>query len=190
MRLFIALNFNDTIVDTLTDLQDELRSCGATGNYTPRENLHLTLAFIGEYGNPDEVLDVMREVPFRPVTIQYEGLQHYRDLYFARLKSNPGLDSYVSRLRRALAEQDIPYDRKKFAPHITLIRKVSFINGTQDDIPDDSGLQEVTADRVSLMLSERGRNGMIYTELGGIWIGKYIKGFRQKYEEPIRRRYR
>ena len=55
MRLFIALNFNDTIVDTLTDLQDELRSCGATGNYTPRANLHLTLAFIGDYGNPDEV---------------------------------------------------------------------------------------------------------------------------------------
>ena len=168
MRLFIAINFEENVTDALTDVQEELRACGAEGNYTRRENLHLTLAFIGDYGNPDEVLDVMREVPFRPVTIEYEGLQHYRDMYFARFKSSPGLESYVRRLRRALAEHDIPFDKKKFMPHVTLIRKVSFLNGTQDDVPDDSMLGEVMANRVSLMLSERGKHGMIYTELGGI----------------------
>ena len=69
MRLFIAIQFEDHILDALTAFQKELKAQGVTGNYTKRENLHITLAFIGEYGNPDEVLDAMERVDFEPVEI-------------------------------------------------------------------------------------------------------------------------
>ena len=46
MRLFIAINFNEDVTDDLARLQAELRDCGAEGNFTRPENLHLTLAFI------------------------------------------------------------------------------------------------------------------------------------------------
>ena len=59
MRLFIAIQFEDEILDALTDFQGDLNAQGVTGNYTKRENLHITLAFIGEYGNPDDVLEAM-----------------------------------------------------------------------------------------------------------------------------------
>ena len=167
MRLFIAINFDDNVVKALTDLQNELKFCGARGNFTKPENLHLTLAFIGEYGNPDDVLDIMENVPFRPVDLKFEGLQHFRDMYFARIADNRGLNSYVRRLRRALAENEIPYDKKNFSPHITLIRKVSFRGGQMSDIPDGFNL-ETKASRISLMRSDRGKTGMIYTEIGGI----------------------
>ena len=36
------------------------------------------------------------------------------------------------RLRRALAEADVPFDRKKFSPHITIIRRAK---GSIGDIP-------------------------------------------------------
>ena len=168
MRLFIALNFEDSVVEMLTGFQEELRKNGVTGNFTPRENLHITLAFIGEYGNPDDILDVMETVSFRPVELKFEGYQHYRDMYFARIAGNPGLESYVRRLRRALAENGIPFDRKSFKPHITLARKVSFRNGGLEGIPKIDDQNSFVAQRVSLMLSERGKNGMIYTELGGL----------------------
>lgn len=50
MRLFIAIQFEEKILDALNDFQDDLKEKGVTGNYTKRENLHITLAFIGEYG--------------------------------------------------------------------------------------------------------------------------------------------
>ena len=53
MRLFIAINLNETMKQTLLDIQNAMRGCGIEGNYTPEENMHLTLAFIGEYEDPD-----------------------------------------------------------------------------------------------------------------------------------------
>lgn len=46
MRLFIAIQVEDKILDALTDFQDDLKALGVTGNYTKRENLHITLAFV------------------------------------------------------------------------------------------------------------------------------------------------
>ena len=48
MRLFIAINFDDKIKDELCLLTDELKNYSVSGNFTRRENLHLTLVFIGE----------------------------------------------------------------------------------------------------------------------------------------------
>ena len=76
------------------------------------------------------------------------------------------LTEIQDRLRRELADRPIPYDRKKFSPHITLARKVSFKDGFIDPIESFPGCEE-TAMRVSLMRSERGKRGMVYTEIGG-----------------------
>jgi 2'-5' RNA ligase len=69
----------------------------------------------------------------------------------------------VRRIRRALAEHDIPFDRKRFSPHITLLRRAS------GKLPGHEIRPAVTrVESISLMRSDRGRNGMIYTELGAI----------------------
>ena len=167
MRLFIALEFDKEIIRTLTDLQVELRNCGVTGRFTPSENLHMTLVFIGEYRRPEEVLDIMNRVDFEPLVLRLEGLQYFRDMFFARISDNAALKAYVRRLRRNLAERDIPFDRKKFSPHITLMRKVSFQKGV-DGVSIVAPKKEIPVKRVSLFRSERGKHGMIYTELGAV----------------------
>ncbi|MBR5421832.1 MAG: RNA 2',3'-cyclic phosphodiesterase [Lachnospiraceae bacterium] len=167
MRLFIAIQFEQNILDALTDLQDELRSRGVSGNYTKRENLHITLAFIGDYGDPDEVLEAMEQVDFRPIRISLDGVGSFGELFWVGLADDPQLAGYVRRLRRALSEHGIPFDKKRFSPHITLIRKYSCRNGKEIPVSDPPK-GSMTATRVSLMLSERGKNGMIYTELGSV----------------------
>ncbi len=167
MRLFIAIQFDETILNTLTDFQEELKRLGVTGNYTKQENLHLTLAFIGDYGNPEEILDAMEQVTFRPVEIRLDGVGSFGDLFWAGLSENQELFGYVKRLRRALSEQGIPFDRKRFSPHITLIRKCSYKGSTK--IPVTNPPKEtMRALRGSLMRSDRGKNGMIYTEIGSV----------------------
>lgn len=162
MRLFIAIKFNSEIKTALLSLQEQLKRADIRGNYTKPENLHLTLAFIGEYGDPDRVLEVVRSVPFEPLPIRLQGFGSFGDLYWCGLARSDELTAYVRRLRRALAEADIPFDRKRFSPHITLLRKASTDRMPGVAVPEAS----MTARRVSLMRSERGKNGMIYTELG------------------------
>jgi 2'-5' RNA ligase len=48
MRLFVAINFNDDTRSRLLALGEEIRSHSVRGNFSAPENLHLTLAFLGE----------------------------------------------------------------------------------------------------------------------------------------------
>ena len=167
MRLFIAIRFSDEVRRALAETQSFLRNRGVRGNFTKVENLHLTLAFIGEYADPDGVLDAMRGVPFAPFQIRLDGFGSFGDLYWCGIGENHELSAYVRRLRRALSEQGIPFDRKRFSPHITLIRRASF--------DENRGFPGVTvpdvameADCVSLMRSDRTKSGMAYTELGQV----------------------
>ena len=164
MRLFVAIQLSDIIRDNLSAVQTYLRDHGIRGNYTKLENLHLTLAFIGEYFDPDYALEVIRSVPFTPFPLRIEGFGSFGDLYWCGIGANDSLLSYVKRLRRALAKNDIPFDRKKFSPHITLIRRVEFdkrrgFPGVT--IPDVS----MQVSGVSLMRSDRTKSGMVYTEV-------------------------
>ncbi len=137
------------------------------GNYTSEENLHLTLAFIGEYGNPDEVLQAMERVRFRPFDMKLDGYGKFGDLLWVGISAEEELFKVVSRLRKELANAGIPFDRKKFKPHITLIRRA--LEKGDGCIPVSCILNcGMTVKRISLMKSERGKKGMIYTELGSI----------------------
>ena len=95
MRLFIAVRLSDGIRDSLSAIQRELRDHGVRGNYTKIENLHLTLAFIGEYSDPAFVLEVMRSVPFEPLALRIEGCGCFGNLYWCGIGENAELLSYV-----------------------------------------------------------------------------------------------
>ena len=171
MRLFIAIAPDAPMKDALVSVQDALRRQGVRGNYTPPENLHLTLAFIGEYGDPDAVLAALETLSFTPFPLRLDRLGAFDALWWAGLAENEALDALVQQLRHALAEAGIPFDRKSFKAHITLLRKPVFPRGRAPVAPAVPRA-EMRAERVSLMLSTRGKSGMIYTELGAVTAGQ------------------
>ena len=167
MRLFLAIPIEGAMQESLLDLQEHWRALGVRGHFIPAEKMHLTLAFIGEHGNPDIIMDAISDISFTPFAIQLDGAGNFYDTLWAGIASNEALSACVRRLRRALAEQDIPYDRKKFAPHITLVRKADFpasMESLLKQLPTDT--MDVT--EIALMRSDRGKNGMIYTKIGSL----------------------
>lgn len=166
MRLFIAISLNDEIRKTLVKTQEYLSRHGIRGSLTPRENLHMTLTFIGEHPDPDQVLEVMDNVGFSafPITLNDIGLFNNNVLWAGVHEAEP-LQQLVKHLRYKLAKADIPFDRKAFMPHITLFRNVDDSKGVPEThVPDVS----MVVDSISLFRSDRGKNGMIYTEIGNI----------------------
>ena len=104
VRLFIAVQLSEEMRGKICKVQDDLLRKGVRGNYTPRENLHLTLAFIGDYSDPEQVLEVVSGIPFEPFELRLDGMGCFGDLWWAGLKHSTGLQVYVRQLRHTLAE--------------------------------------------------------------------------------------
>ena len=167
MRLFIAIQLNEEMRNLLGDIQDSYRRMAVRGNYTPAENLHLTLAFIGEYDDPDKVLEALEAVSFQPFRISLDRTGCFGDLHWAGIADSPQLDNLVKQIRHALANAGVPFDKKRFRAHITFLRRATFPRGAKTPFP---GIEPVNmlVEEIALMCSTRGKHGMIYTKIGAV----------------------
>lgn len=166
MRLFIAVILEPDLKQALLDSQTALKKRGFSGYYTREQNLHLTMGFIGEYPDPDAVLEAMEAIPFQPFPLTLSGgIGNFGNLLWAGTEPCPEAEKYVKRLRHALAARGIPFDKKKFHPHITLLRNAE----SRQPFADIAIAKEtMTVRRISLMRSDIGRHGAQYTELDAV----------------------
>ncbi|MBR5371398.1 MAG: RNA 2',3'-cyclic phosphodiesterase [Oscillospiraceae bacterium] len=166
MRLFIAVLPEPDMLRALTDAQNALRRNEFSGKYTEMRNLHLTLTFIGEYSDADAVLEQMEQIRFRPVKLKLSGyIGNFGDLLWAGVEDAPELERIVRQLRHTLAEAQIPFDKKRFHPHFTLLRNAQSRRRFAE-IPVRR--ESMTLRGISLMRSDFGKHGAAYTEIGRV----------------------
>jgi len=164
MRLFVGLQPTPEFREALTQIQGRLRAAGVAGRYLDPSNLHMTLAFIGEW--PDDVTELLPTVenPF-PITLSYIGIFDEADVLWAGVESSKTLNNLAKRVRHDLADAGVPFDRKAFNPHITLMRKPSIPSRVMlADIEIPSATMMV--DDVCLYRSDRSKSGMMYSVIG------------------------
>ncbi len=94
MRLFIAIQLSESMRNAISDVQYLLKRQGVRGNYTPWENLHLTLVFIGEYNDPDRVHDIIEHIPIEPFELSLNGMGAFGDLWWIGLEPSGGKRVY------------------------------------------------------------------------------------------------
>lgn len=124
MRCFVALSLPDDTLDALVSLQDQLPS----GRRVPRENLHLTLAFLDD--QPDEALELLHEELERlrasAFAVELRGLGCYGGkkprLIFAEAVPQTALDRLHQQVLGAARRAGITVARRRFHPHVTLVR--------------------------------------------------------------------
>ena len=161
MRLFIAIQLSDPMKKALVNMMHELKKQGVEGNYVPAQNLHMTLAFIGEYDDPARIKEVISRVPVPEFRMSLSDMGNFGNILWAGVTGNQKLKAYVKDLRSALDAEGIPYDRDKFVPHITLIRKYTAKRSYKVSMPK----AEMMVKRASLMKSEQKNGKPVYKEL-------------------------
>jgi len=164
MRLFVAINFNDETHAQLITLRDKLRSRSKRGKFTLDENLHLTLAFIGECNPPKldkikAILDTVNISPFE-ATIEQLGTFSRGTLWWAGLREDNPLMNLQHEIEYKLALCGFEMDGRKYHPHITLGREV-----VTDTIPWKIESFGETVTRIDLMNSERINGKLTYTAI-------------------------
>ena len=148
MRLFIAIRLSRPLVETLKQAQRDMRHQGAEGNFSREENLHLTLAFLGETEDAAGALSAMEEV--------------FGDLWWAGVEENLRLKTAAENLQSALRRRGFSIEKRAFRPHVTLARQVRSPGPLRLSVPR----REMTAAGMSLMKSERIGGKLTYTEIG------------------------
>ncbi len=124
IRLFVALALPDHVAEGLFLLQG-----GVPGaRWSQREQLHLTLRFIGEVDGRDAVAidDALEAIRGLRFMLELKGVGEFGGKNPRALWAGIRDDTAARRLQRkiesALQRVGLPAEERKFAPHITLAR--------------------------------------------------------------------
>ena len=165
-RLFVAISLSGSTITHLTTLQTALSAKSKGGSFTLPENLHLTLAFLGECNETQTaaIKSAMDATAFDPfsITIDHTGYFNGRDgdIWWAGLSQNAPLQKLHHDLTHNLTNAGFTPEKRKFSPHITLARRV------QSKIkPHAIPAISETAHKIHLMKSERVGGKLIYTSI-------------------------
>ncbi len=168
MRLFIAINFDDRTKEHLLAVQHRLHELGR-GNFSPPENLHLTLVFLGEVEPRREsaAREAMDSVTVLPMKLAFDHAGRFRreggDIWWLGIGADKALTTLQRELSTNLRNKGFRLENRRFAPHITLARQV-ILHRTPDEGQLLATPFATEADTVSLMLSERIKGKLTYTE--------------------------
>ena len=130
MRCFIAAWPDPLTRVALAAVSDDVRQRVAHRRTMRIDDLHLTLAFIGNLADEDAfaVADVITKLRFRPFAWRLDTLGFFDQagvvwIGTARTPVKP-LVALGGQVRAVLDRLDIDYDRRPLAPHVTLLRGV------------------------------------------------------------------
>jgi RNA 2',3'-cyclic 3'-phosphodiesterase len=125
-RVFFALWPDDGVRDALyREAQSLHRDCG--GRVTHRENVHLTLVFVGDVAverlaELKVVAGTVRGSPFELVLDQFGYWRHNRIVWASLLSVPEALRELVGSLESRLQHAGFEFDQRPYAPHLTLLR--------------------------------------------------------------------
>jgi RNA 2',3'-cyclic 3'-phosphodiesterase len=176
MRLFTAIDLPSSVLLRLERLLAALRP-EANIHWSPLDNLHITLKFIGEWPEarvPELTQTLSSFAPREPLKVTLENLGWYPNersprVLWVGVHPDPALMSLAADVDAACEQLGIARESRQFSPHLTLARvrrpvPLGALKKTVENIqPFSLGTYE--ASQFVLYRSQPGSNSSIYTRL-------------------------
>jgi RNA 2',3'-cyclic 3'-phosphodiesterase len=185
IRTFLAVDLSKAIRDRAVALQTRLARAGTEVKWVERENLHVTLLFLGEVDNR-EIVQVCRLAkqctagePSFPMSVESVGcfpnVRRPRIIWIGVGEGAQPLCAVHDALELSLAELGYRREERRYKPHATLGR-------VKSDLPTDKLSQALLAEatwkggetvvqEILIMGSELTPQGPVYTVLGRAGLG-------------------
>lgn len=179
IRCFVAIEIPETIQTLLTSAQEELRKFVRGVSWVKRENIHLTLRFLGDV-TPNQISVIKYSIEQvtdtrSPFSMELGGIGAFPNLSRPRIiwaGVKIGADEVVAIAREIdlrLSRRGYERDGKPFRPHLTLARLKSRTNlkpliDVFQQYDTISGARMMVK-QVRIVQSQLRRGGAVYTPL-------------------------
>ncbi len=129
MRLFIALDIEQSISDRIARFVDEVRVLAPTVRWVSAASLHVTLKFIGERpdGAVGEIEHAIGSVFAKAFELSFRGTGFFPNetsarVFWGGIEAAAALSELAGQIERALVPLGIEAEGRAFNPHLTLAR--------------------------------------------------------------------
>jgi len=171
MRLFIAIELPDEVKRPLERMRADIPG----SRWVPVEQIHLTLAFLGEVDDAtlERLTEALAAIRAPGFSLRFSGTGCFPDrrrprVLWAGMEPEPLLNSLASQVREAVVAFTITQEERPFFPHITLARLMSpspnevraFL-----DRPPEQGLPPIGVREFVLFRSLLTPRGAVHTPL-------------------------
>ena len=176
MKLFISINFDDESKEKLYRHMSLFSEKCESGVFMKKENIHLTLVFIGETTQIGAVVETMDAIDAEPFTISLADEGRFKrsggDIYWVGIDKSPELVRLQKIIYRSLIRHGVLTDKNDFKPHLTVSRDTVI---DKSEVPTVAFTDLLSIKRISLMKCESGRDGVFYTEVYARELGHKTK---------------
>jgi 2'-5' RNA ligase len=124
-RLFVAIDLPEELRGQVSSLYYGIPKT----RWTPPEQLHLTLRFIGEVDGQlfRQIVDQLETVKFDQFSLQFNGLGYFPprrhpNILWVGVNKNEALTQLQRRLETCLVKLGLEPEHRKFHPHLTIAR--------------------------------------------------------------------
>lgn len=166
MKLLISINFDEETKLKLYSHMKNLTDNCERGYYTKKDNIHLSLVYVGETTNIGAVVETIDAIDAEQFRISLADSGKFRrsggEIYWIGVEKSPALIKLQKILYRSLIRKGVINEKNEFKPHLTVSRDTVI---SSKKIPEISFTERITVKRVSLMKCEQVRDGVSYTEV-------------------------
>jgi len=129
MRLFIALDIDDSIRERIARFEQGVSCFAPDARWQKPESLHVTLKFIGE--QPESAVEGIKQalstIPASAIEIQFRSYGFFPTAKSARvfwigIEAGPQLATLAVAIDERMSSLGIPKEERAFSPHLTLAR--------------------------------------------------------------------
>ncbi len=174
MRAFIAIELEEEVKDCLEQVQKQAQTLCKKGNYTPKENFHITLHFLGEITTDDieylhmAMVETARFQKSFSLTLDKIGFfpRGREGVMWVGVEKSGDLFRLFNHLEKSLGKQGFGREKKGLSPHITLGREVEPYRGF-GDVQKNVHLEQkqIRVTSIALMESVRMGRKLVYRPL-------------------------
>lgn len=175
MRVFIAIELKDCIKNYIYEKQKIIKESSIRGNFSRKENFHLTLRFIGQVTEDelyrlkkviDETVEDTKELDATLGNIGFFPTKNRKILWIGIKKGDKELKQLFYKLEENLVKHGFQREPRGFKPHITIGRQIR-LNKDFEEISKSIKIdeKEILVKSISLMESTRINNKLTYVPI-------------------------
>lgn len=160
MRCFLAVDISGELKRDIEQFQKQLDCPGL--KKVPRENLHVTLKFLGNF-DPDRIKSRLKGMEIDAFESRTTGIGYFPKKDYARVIWLGLEEKNFGRIVREIEKRlSLPEGKHDFIPHITIARARKALKNLELEFNPN---KTVKVDKITLYSSELTRKGPIYTKL-------------------------